>query len=324
MGDIDTVRGRIAPGALGRTLMHEHVFVLSTEVQRTWPTDFDEEAQVAEAVRRLSELAASGIETIVDLTVVGLGRRIDLVRRVAEQVDLNIVVATGLYTYDSLPHYFDYRTADLNSTGVDALDEMFMHDVEHGIEGSGVHPAVLKCAMDAPGLTPGVERVLRAVARIHRRTGLPISTHSDAGTRNGLEQQRVLAEEGVDLGRVVIGHAGDSTDIAYLRKMLEAGSYLGMDRFGIDLFCPTEDRVATIVELCRLGWSHRLVLSHDAACHIDWMEEALRKVATPNWHYLHIPHDVLPMLRERGVTEDQIQAMLVENPRAILDHGPGY
>ena len=109
MGQVNTILGPVDAGQLGVTLMHEHVFILSPEVQQNWPTGWDEEAAVTDAVERLNDLAAAGISTIVDLTVVGLGRNIRLVKRVAEQVDLNIVVATGLYTYDSLPHYFDYR-----------------------------------------------------------------------------------------------------------------------------------------------------------------------------------------------------------------------
>ncbi|MDA8184333.1 MAG: phosphotriesterase-related protein [Actinomycetota bacterium] len=324
MGQVNTARGPIEAGGLGRTLAHEHVFVLSPDVQQNWPSGFDTEAQVASAVERLRDLHAAGIATIVDLTVVGLGRDIRLVKKVAEQVELNIVVATGLYTYDSIPHYFDYRTAELSPNGVDALEELMLRDFEEGIAGSGIKPGILKCATDEPGLTPGVERVLRAVARVHRKTGMPISTHTHAGTHRGLEQQRIFAEEGVDLSRVVIGHSGDSTDLDYLHELLESGSTLGMDRFGIDLFCPFEQRVATVATLCSEGFASQMVLSHDASCYIDWFDPGLLQVAAPNWHFLHITRDVLPALKERGVTEEQIDQMLVRNPARILDHPDGY
>jgi len=323
MGQVNTVRGPIDAGALGATLMHEHVFVRSPEVAANWPTGWDRAAQVAKAVERLSELKAAGIDTIVDLTVVGLGRDIEPVQEVAAQVDLNIVVATGLYTYNELPHYFDYRSAPFSSSGVDRLDEFFLHDIENGISGSGVRPGILKCATDKPGLTPGVERILRAVARVHRHTGLPISTHTHTRTRRGLDQQRVFTEEGVDLSRVVIGHSGDSTDLDYLGELLHAGSTLGMDRFGVDAYCPTEKRIETVARLCDHGWSDAMVLSHDAGCHLDWFEDDLLQ-AQPNWNFLHISRDVLPAMRERGVSEDHIHAMLVDTPRRILDHGPGY
>jgi phosphotriesterase-related protein len=324
MGTIQTVRGPVDAAQLGVTLMHEHVFVRSREVEENWPTGWDPAVRVRQAVDRLTALKDAGIDTIVDLTVVGLGRDIHLVKEVAEQVELNIVVATGLSTYNEVPHYFDYRVPALRPDGTDALDEFFLHDIEEGIAGSGVRPGILKCATDEPGLTPGVERVLRAVARIHRRTGLPISTHTHATTERGLDQQRVFNEEGVDLGRVVIGHSGDSTDLSYLHRLLEAGSTLGMDRFGIDAFCPTPERVNTVATLCEEGWAPQLVLSHDASCHIDWFDDEVLAALQPNWHFLHISHDVLPMLRERGVTEAQLDEMLVQAPRRVLDHGGGY
>ena len=324
MGTVNTVRGPVDAGQLGTTLMHEHVFVRSPEVATNWPTGWDRDTQVARAVERLQELKAAGIDTIVDLTVVGLGRDIETVQEVAAQVELNIVVATGLYTYNELPHYFDYRSAPFRPTGVDMLDEFFLHDIEEGIAGTGVRPGILKCATDEPGLTPGVERILRAVARVHRRTGLPISTHTHTGTRRGLDQQRVFTEEGVDLARVVIGHSGDSTDLDYLGELLAAGSTLGMDRFGVDAYCPTEQRVETVARLCEDGFTQAMVLSHDAGCHMDWFDDDFLRQVQPNWNFLHISNDVLPLMRARGVTDEQIHTMLVDNPRRILDHGSGY
>jgi len=324
MGQVNTVRGPIDAQELGVTLMHEHVFVRSPEVAANWPTGWDRATQVARAVERLQELEAAGIDTIVDLTVVGLGRDIEPVQEVAAQVDLNIVVATGLYTYNELPHYFDYRGAAFRPSGVDLLDEFFLHDIENGISGSGVRPGILKCATDEPGLTPGVERILRAVARVHRRTGLPISTHTHTRTRRGLDQQRVFADEGVDLSRVVIGHSGDSTDLDYLGELLQAGSTLGMDRFGVDAYCSTEKRVETVARLCESGWAQYMVLSHDAGCHMDWFDEDFLHQVQPNWNFLHISTNVLPAMRDRGVSEEHIKTMLVDNPRRILEHGPGY
>ena len=124
---------------------------------------------------------------------------------------------------------------------------------------------MIKCATDEPGITPGVEQVLRCCARAHRQTGIPITTHTHAATRRGLEQQHIFKEEGVDLSRVVIGHCGDTEDIDYLEEIMAAGSFIGMDRFGIDVMLPTENRVNTVAELCKRGHADQMVLSHDAA-----------------------------------------------------------
>jgi len=134
----------------------------------------------------------------------------------------------------------------------------------------------------------------------------------------------VFSEEGVDLSRVVIGHSGDSTDLDYLEELANAGSTLGMDRFGLDTYCPTAQRVDTVAKMCERGFAPQLVLSHDTACHFDWFEDEFIMQAQPNWHFLHISRDVLPMLRLRGIDDEQIRTMLVDNPRKLLDHPLPY
>lgn len=325
MAEIQTVRGPLDVSTLGRTLMHEHVFVLSAEIMQNYPEDWgDEEQRVTDAIDRLNELKAAGIDTIVDLTVTGLGRYIPRIQRIAEATDLNIVVATGLYTYNEVPHYFHFRGPGTLLDGPEIMAEMFVRDITHGIADTGVKAAILKCATDEPGVTPGVERVLRAVAQAHRETGVPISTHTHAGTRRGLEQQRIFAEEGVDLSRVVIGHSGDTTDAGYLEELIAAGSYIGMDRFGIDIILPFEERVDIVARMCERGHAAKMVLSHDAACHNDWLDDEVLAQATPRWNYLHITHDVIPALKERGVTDEQLHQMLVDNPRSIFERQGSY
>lgn len=323
---VETVRGPVPADSLGRVLMHEHIFVLSPEFAVNYPQyeGFQESEEIPEAVRRLDEVAAAGISTVVDPTVVGLGRDIPRVRRVAERVDLNIVVATGLYTYDEIPHFLSMRGPGTPLGGEEPLLGMFVADITEGIADTGVKAAILKCATDAPGMTPGVERVLRAVARAHRATGVPIMTHTHAPSRRGTEQQDVFASEGVDLSRVVIGHCGDSADLGYLMGLADRGSVLGMDRFGLDSLLPFEQRVDTVAALCARGYADRMVLAHDASCYIDWFPMRELPSLLPNWHYLHISRDVLPALLARGVSEEQITTMLVDTPRRILVRGNAY
>ena len=154
---VETVRGAIAPEALGRVLMHEHLFVLSPEFVENYPEHegFKEEEHVPEAIRRLKELKDAGIDTIVDPTVIGLGRYIPRVQRVAAEVEVNIVVATGLYTYNDVPHYLHFRGPGTMLQGEDPLVGMFVGDIREGIAGTGVKAGLLKCATDEPGVTPG-------------------------------------------------------------------------------------------------------------------------------------------------------------------------
>jgi phosphotriesterase-related protein len=173
-------------------------------------------------------------------------------------------------------------------------------------------------------MTPQVEKVVRACARAHRATGLPITTHTYAAGEMGTRQQDILAEEGVDLSRVIIGHSGDSRDAEYLLRLIGHGSYIGMDRFGLDIFLSTADRVATIAMLCRLGCADRMVLSHDANCYMDWYERWMIEQAAPNWHYNFIPDTVIPALRAAGVTDEQVRQMTIDNPRRIFEQTEPY
>jgi phosphotriesterase-related protein len=325
---VQTVTGPVDTAELGQVLMHEHVFVLTPDVQQNYPGEWGrEDERVADAVAKLTALAASGVSTIVDPTVIGLGRYIPRIQRIAEQIDLDIIVATGCYTYEDVPFFFHHRGPALNAamgTSVpDPMVDMFARDIEEGVAGTGVRAAFLKCAIDRPGLTRGVERVMRAVAKAHGRTGVPITVHTHPGSRQGLAVQRVFAEEGVDPRRVVLGHSGDTTDVDHLAELADAGFVLGMDRFGINLDTTFEARADTVVEMCRRGYADSMVLSQDASCYIDWVDPLVMSMLT-QWHYTHIHEDVLPYLREHGVTDEQIEAMLVGTPRRYFENVGTY
>ncbi len=199
------------------------------------------------------------------------------------------------------------------------LVTLFTKDLTEGIADTGVRAAFLKCAIESQGLTPGVERVMRAVGQTSAQTGAPITVHTDPHSQSGLVAQKVLAEEGADLTKVVIGHSGDSVDLDYLMKLADAGSVLGMDRFGLDLLLPFDERVNTAAELCKRGYADRMALAHDAACFIDWFDHEAKKQALPKWNYRHISEEVLPALRERGVSEADITTMLVDVPRRYFE-----
>ncbi|GAA5146177.1 phosphotriesterase [Pseudonocardia eucalypti] len=320
MAVVETVRGPVELDALGTTLMHEHVFVLTPDVMQNYGHEWwDEEERVQDAIQKLRALKDAGVDTIVDPTVVGLGRYIPRVQRVNAEANINIVAATGLYTFDHLPHYFHYRGPETLLGGPELLTEMFVADIEQGIAGTDVKAAFLKCVVEEAGLTPDQTRVQAAICDTHKQTGVPITVHTNAALQTGRLAMEFYADHGVDLTKVVIGHAGDSDDLDYLKWIMDQGATIGCDRFGLDMFLPTERRVAAIAKLCAQGYADRIVLAHDAACYMDFFSgetsQAMLRGAAPNWHYLHISQDVLPALREQGVSEEQITTMLVENPR---------
>jgi phosphotriesterase-related protein len=318
------VLGPVDSAELGLTLMHEHIILVNHEIEANYPGHWNPDVEIPKAIKKLTDLKAQGVGTVVDLTVLGLGRNVELIRQIVEPSGLNVIVATGAYYFDELPFFFRNRGPGSFHDGHELLEEFFTQDLEHGIANTGVKAGILKCVTDVRGVTPDVDRFLRAIARVHRATGKPISTHTHAETRRGLDQQRLFREEGVDLSRVVIGHCGDSTDLEYLTTLMDAGSYIGMDRFGLDVFQPTPQRVATVAELVRMGYASKMVLSHDTSCFSMSFESPLREQKLPDWNYRFLLDDVLPMLRERGVSEDAIQQMLVHNPRAIFENNGKY
>jgi len=314
MTAVETALGPVPTAELGPTLMHEHIVTRSPGVHENWPHLFDRDAILAIAERKLADLYARGIRSIVDLTTVDLGRDIDLIVDVARRARVHVLVATGVWWMPQ--RYF-------SSHGVDEVAELFIRDITRGIGASGVKAAIIKCATDTAGVTPVIENILRASARAQKATGVPISTHTWAAGRSGEAQQAIFAQEGVDLRRVVIGHSGDSDDLGYLRGLMERGSTIGMDRFGLEQFLPTAKRVEVLARLCAEGYAGRMVLSHDANCWTDMLSEDAKRRTRPLWHYTHISDDILPALRKAGVSEDQLEQMLVRNPRAIFEGQKG-
>ncbi|WP_113703967.1 phosphotriesterase family protein [Nonomuraea lactucae] len=321
---VNTVRGPVDPDDLGQTLMHEHVFVLSPEHVDSYGTGrwWDEEFRVADAIGKLNAVAAKGVRTIVDPTVWGLGRYIPRIQRIAAEVpDLHIIVATGIYSFEELPHQYEHRGPGLLLDMPDPMVDDFVRDLTEGIADTGVKAAFLKCVVEEKGLTPGVERICRAVAQAHLRTGAPITVHTNSFAQTGPIALDLFAKEGVDLTKVVVGHAGDTNDVDYLMRLADTGATLGMDRFGLDVYNPTAQRVATVADLCGRGYADRMVLSHDAACFMDYFGGAwdeARDTMAPNWRYDHIHDDVISALLGSGVTQEQIEQMLVFNPRSYF------
>ncbi len=327
---ISTATGPIDAGDLGRVSMHEHILIVNPALLEypdiLWNGEKGE--RLDQAVRELDRLKALGIDTLVDLTVAGLGRSIADVLEIAARTELQIVLATGFYTFADLPAGLRTRSWSRDAEGAieDVLVDMFVRDIEVGIAGTSAKAAILKCCTDEAGMTKGVERVIRAAAWAHRATGVPITTHTHAASHSGREQQRVLAEEGVDLSRVIIGHCGDSLDLDYLRELMDRGSTIGSDRFGFYIpGAPTlAERVDVIARLVAEGYADRIVLGHDAHCYAEWNHEDDPFRRLEHWQYDHLPTEVLPLLREAGVSDEDLDRMLVSNPVRLLRRGSPY
>ena len=315
MPTVETVNGSMDVEELGRTLIHEHFQTTDEGARTQFPHLYDEEAEWEAAIADASAVRSHGIATVVEPSALFLNRDAAFSKRVADESGLNVVLATGIYTYDHLPQVFLNRNED-------QLAEVFLHEIEHGIQGTAIKPAFIKCAADEPGVTPNIEKVHRAVARASMQTGLPIMAHSRPASGTGPEQMRIFSEEGVEPGKVQVAHTGDTDDLDYIERLLETGCWIGMDRYGLDIFLPTEPRNATVLALLERGYADRMFLSQDYCSTIDWfpleVQEYLKAQEVPKWSMTYLFEEVIPELEQRGMTKEQLDQMMVDNPKRWL------
>jgi phosphotriesterase-related protein len=317
MPDVQTVQGAIDAFELGQVLAHEHVRFRDEAVAAQWPERYDEQEELDAALEAVAAAKSKGVQTIIDATAMFGGRDVRFMKRVADQTGVRIVACTGIYSYDYLPHYFENRD-------VDAMADHFVADIESGIQGTDIKAAFLKCAADEPGVTENVEKIHRAVARASVRTGAPIMAHSMPAVATGPRQVEIFAEEGVDLSRVQIAHCGDTDDIDYIEGLLARGVYVGLDRYGLEMFLPIDKRNETAAELLRRGHAERLMISQDYCATIDWYPAEAKGVFESegrirNWSMTLVFDEVAPALRELGVMDDAtFKTIFVENPRRWL------
>ncbi len=315
MSTVETVRGPVDAETLGRTLMHEHILLVEAEALANYSNAFgesywDEEVRVADAIAKLGAVREAGINTLVDPTAPGLGRFIPRIKKINEAVDLNIIVASGLYAFVGLPNFLTYRSAD-------AIAEIFIREIREGINDTGVKAAFLKCAVEAHGMVGDVPRILAAVGAAAVETGAPVMVHTSAAAKTGLPALEALTGAGVEPSRIVIAHMGDSNDMDYLRAVADTGAWLGLDRFGIDHFNPMEDRIRTMLALMDAGYGPQLHVSHDAACFCDFMTGD-PFFAGAESSYLLVSETVVPALLAAGATPPEIDALMIENPRRFF------
>ncbi len=312
MLEVNSVLGRVGTDRLGYTLMHEHVVTGSAGIWQTYPELLGPLDRLqAEAVAALVRAREGGVDTIVDLTTVDLGRNVRFLAEVARQSAMTVIAATGAWL--DAPRAFYLRTPD-------QVAAVFRREIEEGIEGTAIRAGIIKVANDAEGVTAHGEVILRAAARAAKATGVPIATHSYAPGRVGDQQVAVFRDEDMDLSRVVIGHSNDTTDLEYLTGLLRAGCYLGLDRFPGRIGPDWEQRTEVIFRLIQQGWGHRLLLSHDwqvlGGFRTSVVEESRRM--NPD-EYLFLSRRVLPRLREWGVDQESLTKIMADNPRAFFE-----
>lgn len=312
MTTINSVLGPLDTAELGFTLMHEHLMCGFAGAFQDYPELFGDNPMEV-VVDDLRKAKTGGVDTIVDATTLDLGRDINLIAEASRQSGVNIIACTGWWL--DVPPFFA-------GISPDQLADLFTREVEEGIAGTDIKAGILKSASDLMGVTPEQEVILRAVGRTHLRTGVPVMLHSYSPGRVGEQQLSILKEEGVDLRRVKMDHSNDTTDVEYLTWMLEQGCYLGMDRYPGRNVSPLA-RTKTMKALIDAGYADRICPSHDrlvlrvmATNPMITEEERLRL----NPHgFLYMKEAVFTLLRELGVSEDIVNTLCVNGPRAFFE-----
>ena len=315
MSTINTVLGPMETEELGFTLSHEHLATNAAGILKTFPELVDRPGIIEQAKDTLKEAYEEGLRTIIDVSTIDLGSDVEMMKEVSLSTGVHIVAATGNHL--AVPRPF----IDLKP---EVIADLYVREIEVGIEGTGVKAGIIKVASDEGGVTPAQEIVLRAAGQASIRTGVPISTHTWSPDRVGEEQVRILKQEGVDMAKVYIGHSNDDTDLGYLTDLLDEGVWLGLDRFpggrrpGTPLW---EERTELAKRLIDAGHSDRIMLSHDhsvpKARYGAAVQEERFKYNPDGYNF--ISRNVLPKLRNMGISDELINQIMVDNPRRFFE-----
>lgn len=310
---VNSVLGPLDTADLGFTLTHEHLFTASAGIQQTFPELFGDFDKLTEQVEwSLNEAKEGGVKTIVDLSTMDLGRDIRFIADMAQRTGVQIIAATGIWR--DIPRALWMRSPD-------EIAALFVRELSVGIEGTGIKAGIIKVANDMGGVTKEGEIILRAAARAAQQTGVRISTHTYAPERVGEQQVAIFEDEGFDLNRVYIGHSNDTTDLDYLLGLVRRGVWLGLDRHQTSspIGPDAEGRTQTLAALIKAGVGDRLMVSH------DWGVLGVARTSDPltsrgynpdGW--LFTKRRVYPRLLELGITQAQVDALNVDNPRRFL------
>lgn len=320
---VNAVMGPIGADKLGKTLMHEH-FIFGYpgfDGDRTFGA-FDREKALETCIGVAKRAQAHGVQTIVDATPNECGRNVGILRDVSEKTGLNIICATGYYYEgEGASPYFKFRNA--LGDGPKEIYELMLKEVTEGIEGTGIRAGVIKLATSMGVITDYEKMFFKAAAKVQKETGVVIITHTQAGTM-GPEQAELLLSEGANPKKISIGHMCGNTDIRYATKVLDQGVYVSFDRIGLENFlgAPSDAcREALTVALLALGYEDKIMFSHDT---VNVMlgrpvvfPPVLEKMMA-NAHVGRIFEVFIPDLRKMGVTEGQIEKIMVKNPMHIF------
>lgn len=286
----------------GYTLMHEHVKIDLSGVKKDPDCRLD---CFEETVEEFRALYRHGVRNVLEVTNMGMGRDVSYIDRVAKETGIHFIVSTGFYKEPFLPQMVYEKT-------VEELADLAEKEIKEGIGDTGVRASVIgEFGTGKDGMTDMEEKVFQAMALAAVRTGVPVTTHTTLGTF-GERQVEYLTEHGVKPEKIIIGHMDLSQDIQAIMKLLEKGVNVGFDTVGKLNYCPDTFRVEALRTIAEAGRLSQVVLSMDIT-----RKSHLKKRGGIGYSYLFT--DFLPLLGEAGMSQEQIDILLIHNPRRILE-----
>jgi phosphotriesterase-related protein len=343
MRTINTIKGQITSGETEMICVHEHLFIdMTHEAVQPEP----ESAKlfygrvkmqnigllrrnpyvvrtnlVLDNVRMAAREAAfaqnEGVNLLLDLTSVGLGRDVMKLKKVSGRTHLNIVAGCGLFTHDAIPSMY-------SDWSVERIAEWMIAEITTGIGNTGIKPGVIGEIGTSEKIYPVEERSLKAAAIAGVHTGLPVYIHTYPWSRAGLDAVDIVLEGGVPGKDICVCHLDVTFDYEYILMMLKKGVYVEFDNFGKEFYFesqngafaggPFETDLARVRMLKRLidgGYAGQLLIANDLC-----LKSMLH--AYGGWGYDHVFRNIVPMMRMEGIGEQEIRTVLVDNPKRFL------
>jgi phosphotriesterase-related protein len=303
------------PGREGKALTGQQVSVENLGVITQNPLAIKDNLVLSDENAAKSELAffkKAGGRTIVDLTTVELGRDPVALKNIARSLDINIVTCTGHYIHS-------FKDSRVRHLSIEEIVDHMMKEITSGIDNTGIRAGIMGELGTSEKIYPDEEKVLLAAANVNRTTGVPIMVHTDPQNRIATEAVRILLNKEVNPQKISICHMDSNFfEETYYREVLSKGVYIEFDTFG-EHFClhpnygPSDlDRIKTLRKLINEGFVDHIMLGNDVC-----LKCRLRRYG--GWGYDHLLTNVVPAMKRWGITDKQINTMLVENPRRYLD-----
>jgi phosphotriesterase-related protein len=318
---IQTTSGPRDIASLGRTLIHEHVLVgyPGWFIDNRMPRFVRAEA-MERVVDAFQQLHAYGVKTVVDPCPMDLGRDVEFVAEISQRSGVTLICTTGVYTEaQGIP--FALRHHEL-----DAVCDIFQREIEDGIGASGIRPGLIKIATGDGTVSDYERKMLTAAARVAKRTGLPLISHTE-NCSCGHEQIDIVTGEGVPANHLLVGHSCGRDDHEYQAALARRGAYVGFDRFGIEIFNSDASRMKNVKQMIDAGLRDHVLVSHDTVnCWLGGVpgvgDPAQVSQVVPNWKLTHLFENIFPALKEMGVSEADLDHIVTENPRRYFSGVP--